>query len=136
MAQWLSLRAFQIVHYWITLKIFFYTISCKIPYKIILNYHLLLFSIFFNLTTFKSNSFFNSLISPETKSTTHCLTESFSIYENKHWTVRRRDDHSVNLLSYRIILKIVGFLHMTYFQRFAWFGQTLLVDKWEKNYKS
>ena len=46
---------------------------------------------------------------PKTKSATHCLTKWFPIYRNKHWTIRRRDDHSADPSSNRIILKIVGF---------------------------
>ena len=59
MAQWLWLRAFQTVHYRNTFKIkfhFFYTISCKIPFKIILNYYFLLFFTFLQLKKIKSNS--------------------------------------------------------------------------------
>ena len=37
----------------------------------------------------------NSLKYPRAKSANHCLTELFSIYQNKHWTIRRRDDHIV-----------------------------------------
>ena len=51
----------------------------------------------------------NSLICPMTKSATHCLTELFLIYQNKHWTNKRQDDCSIEPLSHRIILKIVGF---------------------------
>ena len=54
---------------------FFYTISCKIPFKI------------------------NSLICPKTNSATHCVTELFPIYQNKHWTIRRRE---VILLVYKV----------------------------------
>ena len=36
-----------------------------------------------------------------------CLTELFPIYQNKHWTIRRRNDRSVDPSSHRIILKIV-----------------------------
>ena len=39
----------------------------------------------------------------------HCLTELFPIYQNKHWTIRRQDNCSVDLLSHHIILKIVRF---------------------------
>ena len=34
------------------------------------------------------------MICPNTKSATHCLTELFPIYQNKHWTIRLRDDHT------------------------------------------
>ena len=47
-----------------------------------------------------------SLICPKAKSATHCLTELFSIYQNKHCTTRRRDDHIVISSSQRIISKI------------------------------
>ena len=49
------------------------------------------------------------MICPKTKSATHCLTELFPIYQNKHWTIGRWDDHSVNPSSHHIILKIVRF---------------------------
>ena len=52
----------------------------------------------------------NYLIGPKSKLLSHCLTELLSIYQNKHWTIRQWDDRSVNPLSHRIILKIVGFL--------------------------
>jgi hypothetical protein len=55
----------------------------------------------------------NSLKCPKSKSLSHCLTELFQIYQNKHWTIRRRDDHSVGPSSHRIILKIVGFQGMS-----------------------
>ena len=47
---------------------------------------------------------------PKTKSATHCLIELFPIYQNKHWTIRRRDDQTVDPSSHCIILKIVGFI--------------------------
>ena len=51
-----------------------------------------------------------SLICPKTKSATHCLTELFPIYQNKHWTIRWHDNPFVDPSSHRIcILKIVGF---------------------------
>ena len=52
----------------------------------------------------------NYLKGPKSKSLSHCLTELFSIYQNKHWTIRRRDDRSVDQLSHCILFKIVGFL--------------------------
>ena len=62
------------------------------------------------------------MICPMTKSATHCLTELFPIYQNKHWTIRRRDNHSVDPSSYRIILKIVGFQNcLMDFVTFDWF---------------
>ena len=36
-------------------------------------------------------------------------TELFPIYQNEHWTIRWRDDHTVVPSSHHIILKIVGF---------------------------
>ena len=33
-----------------------------------------------------------------------------TIYQNKHWTIRRRDERSIDPLSHHIILKTVGFL--------------------------
>ena len=53
----------------------------------------------------------NSFICPKTKSATRCLTELFPIYQNKHWNIRQLDNHTFVPLSYRIILKIVGFLY-------------------------
>ena len=44
---------------------------------------------------FQSNSVKNSLICPKAKSATHCLTKLFPIYQNKHWTIRRWDDHTL-----------------------------------------
>ena len=58
---------------------------------------------------FQSNSVMNSLKCPKSKSLSHCLTELFPIYQNKHWTIRWWDDHTVVPFSHRIILKIVGF---------------------------
>ena len=55
---------------------------------------------------FQNNSVENSLICPRAKSSNHCLTELFSIYQNKHWTIRRRDDHIVVPSSNRIKSKI------------------------------
>ena len=37
------------------------------------------------------------------------LDRLFTTYQNKHWTIRQRDDHSINPSSHHIILKIVGF---------------------------
>ena len=60
---------------------------------------------------FQNNSLENSLICPKNKSASHCPTELFPIYPNNHWTIRRRDDHTVVPSSNRIKLKIVWFLH-------------------------
>ena len=54
----------------------------------------------------QNNSVENSLICPRAKSSNHCLTELFSIYQNKHWTIRWRDDHIVVPSSNRIKSKI------------------------------
>ena len=54
----------------------------------------------------KIKLFSNSLKCPRAKSSNHCLTELFSIYQNKHWTIRRRDDHIVVPSSNRIKSKI------------------------------
>ena len=51
----------------------------------------------------------NSLICPKTKSANHCLTELFPIYQNKQWTIKWREDRSVDPSSLRIMLKIVNF---------------------------
>ena len=58
---------------------------------------------------FQGNSVMNSLKCPKSKSLSHCHTELFPIYQNKHWTIRWRDDRSINPSSHCIILKIVGF---------------------------
>ena len=55
---------------------------------------------------FQNDSVENSLICPRTKSASHCLTELFQIYQNKHWTIRRRDDHIVVPSSNRIKSKV------------------------------
>ena len=52
----------------------------------------------------------SSLKCPKSKLLSHCLTELFPIYQNKHWAIRLQDNSSVDTLSHRIILKIVGFL--------------------------
>ena len=57
----------------------------------------------------QNNSVENSLICPRAKSSNHCLTELFSIYQNKHWTIRRRDHHIVVQSSHRNIFKIDNF---------------------------
>ena len=46
---------------------------------------------------------------PRAKSANHCLTELFSIYQNKHWTIRRWDDHIVVPLSHLIKSEIDWF---------------------------
>ena len=51
----------------------------------------------------------NSLKCPKAKSATHCLTELFQIYQNKHWIIRQQDNHTVVPSSRRILLKIVSF---------------------------
>ena len=51
---------------------------------------------------FQSNSVMNSLKCAES----HCLTELFPIYQNKHQTIRRWNDPSVDPSSYCIILKV------------------------------
>ena len=57
---------------------------------------------------FQSNSVLNSLKCPKSKSLSHCLTELFQIhqnkhYQNKHWTIRRRDDQSIGPSSHSIM---------------------------------
>ena len=61
---------------------------------------------------FQSNFIMNSLKCPKSKSLSHCLTELFLFYHNKHWTIQRRDDCSVDPSFHCIILKIVGFLNL------------------------
>ena len=58
---------------------------------------------------FQSNSVLNSLKCPKSKSLSHCLTELFPVYQNKHWTIKQWDNHSVDPPSNRIKLKIVRF---------------------------
>ena len=58
---------------------------------------------------FQSNSVMNSLKCPKSKSLSHCLTELFPFYQNKHWTIQRQDDRSVDPSFHCIILKIVRF---------------------------
>ena len=58
---------------------------------------------------FQSNSVMNSLKCPKSKSLSPCLTELFPIYQNKAWTIQRRNDRSGDPLFHRIILKIDGF---------------------------
>ena len=65
---------------------------------------------------FQSNSVMNSLKCPKSKSLSHCLTELFPIYQNKHWTIRLRDDCSVDPSSHHNILKVVGFLEDFWYQ--------------------
>ena len=56
----------------------------------------------------QSNSVMDSLKCLKSKSLSHCLTKLLPIYQNKHWTIRRR---SFNPWSYCIVSKIVGFLY-------------------------
>ena len=46
------------------------------------------------------------MICPKAKSATHCLSELFSIYQNKHGTIRRRADHIVVRLPTIIYLRL------------------------------
>ena len=55
---------------------------------------------------FQSNSVKSNFICPKAKSATHFLTELFPIYQNKHWTIRQRDDHIVVQSSQGNISKI------------------------------
>ena len=63
---------------------------------------------------FQSNSVKNSLKCHKAKSATHCLTKLFPIYQNKHWTIIRWDNHTDIPSSHRLILKIVGFMMRMY----------------------
>ena len=58
---------------------------------------------------FQNNSVENSLICHKDKSAKHCPIEIFPIYQKKHWTIRRWDDHIVVQTSRRNIFKIDGF---------------------------
>ena len=49
------------------------------------------------------------MICPKAKSATNCLTELFSIYQNKHGTIRRWDDHIAVQSSHHNIFKIDWF---------------------------
>ena len=75
------------------------------------NYFLFLFIYIFFISLQLKKIFSNSLICPKAKSATHCLTELFSIFQNKHGIIRRRDDHIVVQSSHRNIFKIDWFLH-------------------------
>ena len=55
---------------------------------------------------FQSNSVMNSLKCPKSKSLSHCLTKLFPFYQNKHWTIQRRNDGSVDPPLHRILSKI------------------------------
>jgi hypothetical protein len=70
----------------------------------------------------------NSLKCPESKSLSHCLTELFLIYQNKHWTIRRRNDRFVNPPFHRNLLKIDGFLN-----KIALFKWEILICKSKLN---
>ena len=59
---------------------------------------------------FQSNSVMNSLKCPKSKSLSYCLTELFTIYQNKHWTIRQWDNCSIHPSFHHITLKTVGFL--------------------------
>ena len=59
---------------------------------------------------FQSNSAMNSLKCPKSKSLSHCLTKLFLFYQNKHWTIQRRNNGSVDQPFHRILSKIVRFL--------------------------
>ena len=58
----------------------------------------------------KNMEFYFQSNCPMSKSLNHCHTELFTIYQNKHWTIRQWGDHSVDPSSHCIILKIVVFL--------------------------
>ena len=68
----------------------------------------------------QNNSVENSLICPRAKSSNHCLTELFSIYQNKHWTIRWRDNHIVVPSSNRIKSKIDWILESSIIQTFKY----------------
>ena len=53
------------------------------------------------------NELFFCLKCPKSKSLSTCLTELFEIYQNKHWTISRQDNPSVDPSSHHIILKIL-----------------------------
>ena len=78
---------------------------------------------------FQNNSVEDSLICPRTKSASHCLTKLFPIYQNKHWTIRRRDDHIVVPSSNRIKLKIDWFIHNFLVPHWAK-GRNILASGW------
>ena len=59
---------------------------------------------------FQNNSVMNSLKCSKSKSLSHCLTELFPFYQNKNWTIQRRNDGSVDQPFHCILSKIVGFL--------------------------
>ena len=62
----------------------------------------------------------------KSKSLSHCPTALFSIYQNKHWTIRQLDDRSVDPSSSPTILKIVWF-HMNVHLEFGWQQMTSVI---------
>ena len=50
---------------------------------------------FYFQSNFVKNSLVASLNCPKANSATHCLTKLFPIYQNKRWTIRWRDDHTI-----------------------------------------
>ena len=67
------------------------------------------FDVFRKFGILVSISVKNSLICPKTKSATHCLTELFPIYQNKHWTIRWWVDHTVVPLSQVLYWRLSDF---------------------------
>ena len=69
---------------------------------------------------FQNNSVENSLICPKDKSANHCPIEIFPIYQKKHWTIRRWDDHIVVQTSRRNMFKIDGFVAICWHTQVSW----------------
>ena len=101
MAQWLWLKAFKTVHF-----------LCKKKNQFFLQYFLQnLFSKLFQIIIFYHFLFFyNSFLTVWYALRLSQQPTVSWIYQNKDWTIRRREARSVNPSSHRIILKIVGFM--------------------------
>ena len=83
--------------------LFFFIISCKNP-----------FNFFYNFTKIKI------------KSPSQQPTVLFPIYQNITWTIRRLVDETIDPVTLRIILKIVGFLNQLKLRK----SQLELSEKW------
>ena len=104
------IHTFQTAHYRIIL---FYTISLKIPYKIILNYEFVLMYYFLHFSNLKKKSnslrtFWSALSALISNPLSHQIIPNLS-KKKKHWTIQLRDNRSIDPTFHRIILKIVGF---------------------------
>ena len=70
---------------------------------------------------FQSNFEKNNFKCPKTKSSTHCLTVLFLIYQNNNWTINGGTyNHTIFTSSHRIILKIWRATSFPNFQQSQW----------------